>query len=275
MLRLSFTKRQMVALAACAAFGLAADRAQAQAQMPAGPDASIIATEAIAAPVILLATVKKESRVSVERAPGLPTGGRRTLVTADVERVLKAPGPVPPRIHYLVDWVPADGGDGPPRLKKQSFLLFLKPSAQRDDHYSLVSRRGQQPASAEAADLALGFATADVSAPVSGFRPDAVTAVFAWGDSRQFLVRGQGQRQITLEFAPADSSLMATFDDIGLVREPIAAGSLMWFLLQCQLPAALGDSVVRAYATDDLNPAAAYKALRDHLGLCRAAQPGS
>ena len=235
----------------------------------------VIAQESIAAPVILLATVKKESRVPADRAPGLPANGRRTLVSVDVERVLKAPGPVPPRVHYLVDWVPADGGEGPPKLKKQSVLLFLRPSATRDDHYILASRRGQQPGSAEAAALALGYAQQDVSPPVEGFRPQRITGVFAWGETRQFLLRGQDQRQITLDLVPADGTLVATFDDVGLVREEIAPQSLMWVLLQCTLPARLEEAVIRSYTTDGLNPAAAYARLREQLGPCGSAGPAS
>ncbi len=66
-----------------------------------------LARLALDAPVVIDATIRSASRIRPAEATGLAPGHVRFYVTADVGALIRANGPLPARIGYLVD-VPFD-----------------------------------------------------------------------------------------------------------------------------------------------------------------------
>lgn len=221
------------------------------------------------APVIVTAEIVKTDEVKRRDASDLPPGGRRRLVRARITSVIKAPSLTPPQIEYLQDWIPADGGKKPPRLEGARVLVFLAPSKRRDDQYSLIDRRaqtGQEPASERLVRAIL----LDAETPqLRSLRIAGVSAVFDWGDRRQFLVDTTDGRKLSLDTTPEGSAVKVSFDETSGDAKTVQAGSLLWFRLACELPANLPDAIVQDYQTPGLDPQKAFSELKARLGPCR------
>ena len=129
-----------LAIAVCAWSPDAA--AQPVPQAAAAPTYADLVGLAEVAAVVAEVTVKDQVVIPPERAPGVPSGRVRLYLTTQTVRVLKGPGALGGSVNYLAD-VPLDIRGRPPKLRKQTFLIFANPVAANPGQLQLVSPQAQ------------------------------------------------------------------------------------------------------------------------------------
>ncbi len=220
------------------------------------------------APVILRGQIIAAKRLKGDDAADNPPPGLRRLVTLRVSAALKATDLTPQDIKYLVDWVPADGGDEAPPLRGAEVIVFLTPSQTRDDFYSLIERSGQVGATPKT-ETEIRDIMKDMQVPhVSSLSVTGVAGTFDWGDRVQFLLDSADRQRLSLDSRP-DGALTLVFDEAAGDQAEVQPRTLLWYKLACSLAPKLPPAVVRDYATKTFRPAQAYSALLEKLGPCR------
>ncbi len=200
---------------------------------------------ALAAPVIVRATITKAQRLSGKAAPDVAPSRVRFLVTAAVSNVLVAPGGMGGSLQYLWD-APQDSRGRPPAVKGTDVLAFVLPPAP-DGSTRLVSRRGQQPFDTALADTVRAVVTDQRSGKVpvirgvsNGFRADGT--VSGESESQFFLTTADGKpATLVVQNRPGEVRrvLVARGDIIDESAERVRPGTLLWYRLACFLPAQL------------------------------------
>ncbi len=223
--------------------------AAAQAPAPVAPVASDrlagfadTAELALAAPVIVRATIAKASRISGKAAPDVAPGRARLLVTVSVSNVLVAPGTMGATLQYLWD-APLDSRGRPPQAKGMEVLVFLTAPGP-DGATRLVSRRGQQPWDPALADTVRAVVADQRSGTVpvirgvsNGFRADGT--VPGESESQFFLTTADGKpATLVVQNRPGEVRrvLIARGDIIDESAERVKPGTLLWYRLACVLP---------------------------------------
>ena len=147
--------------------GPASAQAAPAASAPARATYADLVALAEASAVVAEVAVKDQAIVPPERAPGLAAGRVRLYLQTQTQRVLKGPSALGESVSYLADVAPGAKGK-PPKLKKQTFLVFANPVAGRPGELQLVAPDAQ---------LALYPPTEDRGRTVSGqlVEPDAAT----------------------------------------------------------------------------------------------------
>lgn len=124
-----------VMLAGCVAGSVQAQDALAPRELPADKALTYVDLVELAAASDLVAIVLVDDQIVVppERAPGLPPGQVRLYIEGLTQSVLSAPRPIGGELVFVVDQ-PLDARGKPPKLKKQTFLVFgdLDPARPRD-----------------------------------------------------------------------------------------------------------------------------------------------
>lgn len=233
------------------------------------PSFADLSTLALAAPVVLRATITKAERLGQRDAAGVAPGLARMLVTASTSAVTAAPNKIPPRITYLTD-VSLDGRGKLPKFVGRDLLLFLRPGAV-SGQYALVSSHAELPWSS-ATDASV---RAILKAERSGTTPTiiGVTSVFrvpgavpGEAESQFFLGTADGKPvSLVVLTRPGEPRRLtiALGDVIDDAAPPIAKDTLLWYRLACflppELPALLGAG---AEVADD------YSFIHADLGPC-------
>lgn len=227
--------------------------APAAAQVPApapGPNDRLTsfadtAELALAAPVILRATITRASRLTGKAAPDVAAGRARLLVTASVSNVLVSPGPMGGTLRYLWD-APLDSRGRTPVVKGLDILTFLD-MPKLDGGTRLISRRAQQPWDSALADTVRAVVAEQRSGDVpiirgvsNGFRADGTIP----GESEsQFFLATADDKPATLvvQNRPGEVRrvLVARGDIIDEAAERVRPGTLLWYRLACFLPVRL------------------------------------
>ncbi len=200
---------------------------------------------ALAAPLIVRATITRASRLSGKAAPDVAPGRARFLVTASVSNVLVAPATTGGTLQYLWD-TPLDSRGRPPVVKGLDILAFLdKPKD--DGSTRLMSRRGQQPWDSALADTVRAVVAEQRSGKVpifrgvsNGFRADGT--VPGESESQFFLTTSDGKpATLVVQNRPGEVRrvLVARGDIIDESAERVRPGTLLWYRLACFLPARL------------------------------------
>lgn len=237
--------------------------------VPAEPYARL-ADMVLRSPVIVRATIIKTERISARNAPGLAAGKARLLVSADVEAALVAPGPVPPRLSWLLD-VPLDAKGRVPQLRGQSVLASLDvpdaegrtrltgPAAQRPWNESVEAR-----VRAIATEARSGTVP-EVTSVTNGFRVEGTLP--GESESQFFLSTRQG-KPLTLVMlerpGQARSITISSGDIIDESASSIKPETLLWYRLACTLPASLPASA----GGKDIALANAWAGIIASLGPC-------
>jgi hypothetical protein len=227
--------------------------APAFAQAPAPPAAADdrlagfadAAELALAAPLIVRATITRASRLSDKAAPDVAAGRARLLVTIAVSNVLVAPGTTGGTLQYLWD-APLDSRGRPPQAKGLDVLAFLAPPG-ADGSTRLVSRRAQQPWDSALAETVRAVVADQRSGKVpnirgvsNGFRADGT--VPGESESQFFLTTADGKpATLVVQNRPGEVRrvLIARGDIIDESAERVRPGTLLWYRLACFLPARL------------------------------------
>ena len=252
--------------------------AQASAQVPAlAPPASDQLTSfadtaelALAAPVIVRATITRASRIGGKSAPDVAAGRGRFLITAAVSNVLVAPGGIGASLQYLWD-APLDSRGRAPQLKGLDVLAFVAVPGSAGST-RLVSRRAQQPYDAVLADAVRAVVADQRSGTVpiirgvaNGFRADGT--VPGESESQFFLTSADGKpATLVVQNRPGEVRrvLVARGDIIDESAQRVRPGTLLWYRLACFLPARLP----AAAGGDDLALAKDWQDALASLGPC-------
>lgn len=223
--------------------------AQSPAPMPAPNDRltgfADTAELALAAPVIVRATITRASRLAGKSAPDVAAGRARLLVTASVSNVLVAPGAMGGTIQYLWD-APLDSRGRPPQAKGLDILAFID-TLKADGSTRLISRRAQQPWDSALADTVRAVVAEQRSGNVpiirgvsNGFRADGT--VPGESESQFFLSTADGKPATLVvqnRTGEVRRVLVARGDIIDESAERVRPGTLLWYRLACFLPARL------------------------------------
>ncbi|KQM66845.1 MULTISPECIES: hypothetical protein [unclassified Sphingomonas] len=233
--------------------------------------------------IVLDATIRSIARIAPDEAPGLAPGHVRFYVTADVGALIRANGPLPARIGYLVD-VPFDPRGRAPNLKRQRVIAFARAVAGRPDQVQLVTPDAQF-AWAPALDQRVRDVVREVIAP------DAPPAITGIGNAFHVpgTLPGEGETQIFLQTTtgapvsllvlrrPGEErrwalSLGDIIDEAGGAPKP---DTLAWYRLTCGLPAELPEPSLQSQEAGNATIAREdFAFVRESLGRCDDGRSG-
>jgi hypothetical protein len=242
-----------------------------------GPPYAQLASLALNGDIVLDATIRSAARIPPAEAVGLAPGHVRFYVTADVGALIRANGPLPARVGYLVD-VPFDPRDRARNLKRQRVIAFARAVAGRPDQVQLLTPDAQFSWT-PTLDQRVRGVVRDVIAP------DAPPAVIGIGNAFHVpgTLPGEGETQIFLKTAngnpvsllilrrPGEEkrwalSLGDIIDEAGGAPQ---RDTLAWYRLACGLPDTLPDTSLQSQ--DEGNATIAredYAFVRQQLGRC-------
>jgi hypothetical protein len=241
-----------------------------------------LADRALAAPVVLTATISQAIRLEPERAAGLPPGHARFYVEADASALIRGPAGMPPRVRYLAD-VPLSTKGKAPKLKKQIMLILARPVPNRPGELQLIARDAQMPLTPELEQRIRAILTEVVRQDA----PPQVTGV-ASAFHVPGAIPGEGETQIFLS-TPSSRPIslnvlrrpgqerqwsVALSEIVDEAAQPPARDTLLWYRLACGLPRELP-----AQAIAELESSAAEAARDDYgyvltqLGRCARTRP--
>ena len=245
------------------------------------PPYADIADLAIAAPMILDATIRSQTQIKGSEAADVAPGLARLYVTADVGALVRGRTGVAPQVGYLVD-VATDSRGHLPRLKKQRVLLFARAVAGATDQVQLIAPDAQlfwTPATdARVRQIVQAVLAADSPPVVTGIG----NAFHVPGS-----LPGEGETQIFLTTAdsrPVSLSILrrpgeqprwavALSEIVDDAAKPPVRDTLLWYRLACALPATLPDASVQSLGPDDAAQARDdYAFVIAQLGACGRAR---
>ncbi|MCP5386212.1 MAG: hypothetical protein H6916_05260 [Novosphingobium sp.] len=229
------------------------------------------------APLVIRAQVRKLVAVDPARAPGLRAGQGRFYVEARTQAVLFGSSGLGEQLRYLVD-LPLDAKGKPPKLRKQTVILFARPVASRPGELQLVARDAQL-AWDSVLEGRLGKVIAELNAPgaiqaISGLR-EAISIggdLAGESDTQLFLATADGEpAAITVSRSPGRAPRWSvSFSElVGDDSSVPARDTLAWYRLACFLPPALPAGVITSSTAPDRARAAAdYRFVLEQLGPC-------
>jgi hypothetical protein len=234
---------------------------------------------ALAAPVAADVRIAEAVQLKKEQASGVRPGFFRFYVEAETVALIRAPGPLPAKVNYIVD-LPATPAGKPPRLAKGAeFLILAAPVADRPGTLRLIAPDAQLPYSPAQAERV----RAVLREAMSASPPPRITGI-----GRAFHVPGslpgESETQIFLQTAdgrPVSLSVLrrpgeaarwsvALSEIVDEAAAPPARGTLLWYRLACALPAALpARSLSEGTSAEDAAAMRAdYRLVLDSLGPC-------
>ncbi len=236
-----------------------------------------LADLALGAPIVADAMIRKASRLSEKKSPGIPTGHARFVVTATVKRLITSNRSLPANLSYLVD-VRLDSRGKPPKLKGSHVFLFLKPSAGRSDQFVLSARNGQIGWSDEADKMIRAILT-EAAEPKNQFQITGIgNAFYAPGtvpgeSETQIFLTTADQRPVSLSILrrPGENSRWSVSlgEIVDELTKPADRNTLLWYRLACFLPAQMPESSLSGSSAADHDAIIAdYAFVLKQLGPC-------
>lgn len=233
---------------------------------------------ALAAPVVAHVRVIRASRLSPREAADVAPGERRFLVEAEVVNLIRAPGPLPAQVAWLVD-LANDARGRPARIARRSeYLLLAAPVPGRPDTLRLIAPDSQ---------LAYDAATVELVRDIlrEAMSPDAPPRITGIGNAFHVAgsLPGESETQIFLATAdgrPISLSILrrpgerprwsvALSEIVDDSAAPPAPETLLWYRLACGLPPTLpADSLGQASAGDAQAIRDDYRIVLRGLGPC-------
>jgi hypothetical protein len=230
-----------------------------------------------ASPVVAEVTVKSQATVAPERAPGLAAGHARLYLETQTQRVLKGPSALGESVHYLAD-VPLDAKGKPPKLKKQTFLVFARPVAGRPGELQLVAPDAQLPLGPET-EARVRSVIGQLVAPGAPPRITGVHDVISVAGN----LAGESETQMfvdTATGAPASLTVVrrpnmeptwgvSWSEIVDQAAKPPERDTIAWYRLACSLPRSLpGNAYLQSDAAGRSRAEADYRFILDRLGPC-------
>lgn len=244
---------------------------------PPPPSYADLADLADGAPLVIRAQPRKIVAVEPVRAPGVRAGWGRFYIEAKTEALIAGTAPLGGALAYLVD-LPLDAKGKPPKLRKQTVILFARPVASRPGELQLVARDAQL-AWDPVLEGRLGKVIAELNAPgaiqaISGLR-EAISIggdLAGESDTQLFLATADGEpAAITVSRSPGRAPRWSvSFSElVGDDSSVPARDTLAWYRLACFLPPVLPSGVITSTAAPDRARAAAdYRFVLEQLGTC-------
>jgi hypothetical protein len=233
---------------------------------------------ALAAPVIAQVRIAEAEALKDEQAAGVPPGLARFYVAADMVSLIRASGPLPARVAYLID-LPRDARGKAPKLRKGTdFLILAAPVPGRPSELRLVAPDAQIPFTAAEAER-LRAIVREAAAPAPPPRISGIGKAFHVPGA----IPGESETQIFLQTAdgrPVSLSVLrrpgqtpqwavALSEIVDESAAPPAPGTLLWYRLACTLPPRLpAQSLGEADADGAAAIQADYRLVLDRLGPC-------
>jgi hypothetical protein len=227
--------------------------------------------------IVAEVTVKDQALVEAERAPGLAPGRARLYLETQTQRVLKGPNALGESVDYLAD-VPLDAKGKPPKLRKQTFIVFANPVASQPGELQLVAPDAQLPLDpaleGRVRNVVAQLASAGATQRVSGVRDVISVAGNLAGESEtQMFVETAGGAPVSLTVIRRpnmDPTWGVSWSEIvDQAAKPPAPDTIPWYRLACFLPRKLPD---RAFLQSDAagreRAEADYQFILDQLGPC-------
>lgn len=263
-----------------AALALAGTPSVAQVANPLAADAVTYADlvdVAEPAPLVIRATIRKQTALKPERAGNVAPGHARLYVEARTVSLISGQVPIGENLNYLVD-VPLTAKGKVPKLRKQDVLLFAKTVPGKPSQIQLVDTRAQFLWSDGLEQRVRPILTETLAAD----KPPVVTGIRDALSIAGNLV-GESETQIflnTADGAPASLTVLrrpgqapawgvSWTEIVDQAAKPIRPGTLEWYRLACSLPASLPAEVnlqqgtqARARAAQD------YRFVMAQLGAC-------
>jgi hypothetical protein len=241
------------------------------------PSYAMLADLALAAPAVVVVTVRDTVRLKDADAAGVAPGAVRFYIEGDVNALLSGKGGIPASVSWLAD-VPAPSANRIPKLKKARLILLARPIAGKPGTLQLVAKDAQFNWSQDLEARIRGILT-EANAES---RPPIITGVghaFHVAGS----IPGEGETQIFLKTAdnrPVSLSILRRPGEdprwsvaLGEMVDDSAAAppkdTLLWYRLACALPRSLpADSVSDQGADDATQARADYQLVLKGLGPC-------
>lgn len=275
------TAVSVAAISPC--FGPASGHAQTPESAPARalsepvPDYSEFARLALAAPVVIDATIRSAERIKGEQAVGLAAGIARLYVTADVTALVRGPAGMAPRLRWLVD-MPLDAKGRAPKLKKVRVLAFARALAGRPTDVQLVYPDGQRPWTPGTDALVRRILTDSLDPAAPPVVTGVTNAFFVPGalpgeGETQIFLRTADSRPISIsvqrDAAGARTWTVALSEVVDAAVPPPPRDSLLWYRLACALPAELpAEAAVDDDAANVTRAREDYAYVTQALGRC-------
>lgn len=263
----------------CATMNLATAQADSPpiAAAPAEIGYPDLADLADGAPLVVRAQVRKLSALKPERASSVRAGWGRYYVEARTEALITGAVPIGEALRYLVD-LPLDAKGKPPKLKKQSVVLFARSVPARPGELQLIAPDAQIIWT-QALDQRLRWLLSELLEPRA---PQKVTGVreaihvsgnlAGEGETQVFLTTANGEpAALTVNRSPGQLQRWSvSFSEVvGAPGGTPRRNTLAWYRLACFLPPALpaGANISETPASRTL-AAADYRFVVSQLGDC-------
>ena len=230
-----------------------------------------------AAPLVIRATVKRQTALKPERSGNVAPGMARLYVEADTVALISGSVPIGGTLKYLVD-VPLDAKGKVPKLKNSDVILFAQSVPGRPSQIQLVDTSAQFLWN-EALEQRLRPILTDVLSPD---KPAVVTGVRSVLSVPGNLV-GESETQLffeTADNAPVSATVLrrpgqppewgvSWTEIVDQSASPVRPGTLNWYRLACSIPKTLPpganlsqDGRSQAQAARD------YQFVIEQLGTC-------
>jgi len=282
----------LAGLLAVLAWGLAptARAADAAAPPPGEPvimpgalpaDFAHIAPVYLEAPLVAVVTIEKAAKAGRAERKALPTDIARHVLSARIDAVIKASGPVASPLSFAVD-LPRALPKPYSVLKGQTWLVFLRPPVQFDGRHNLIIGNAFMTASDSAQRLTRAIAADAAQAALAGYKVGRLTDYYVSDDFAPYSSR----YQIFLGLRPDNAAMIelrahdsdASRDEVRVqVGDTVAEGTLVKrgtvdsLILACGLPGT-DDARLQSLAKFDFDAARrAYSRLLATLGPCPTA----
>ena len=231
-----------------------------------------------AAAVVAEVTVKDQATVPPERAPGLAAGRARLYLETQTQRVLKGPNALGESVKYLAD-VPLDAKGKPPKLRKQTFLVFANPVPGRPGELQLVTPDAQltgDAATEERVRTVISQLVAPGTPPrITGVRDVISVAGNLAGESEtQMFVDTVGGAPVSLSVIRRPNMQptwgVSWSEIVDQAAKPPERDTIAWYRLACFLPRKLSnEAFLQSDAAGRQRAEADYQFILDQLGPCR------
>jgi hypothetical protein len=254
--------------------GAAAQTVATPAQAPTYAD---LVTLAEPAAIVAEVTVKDQATVPPERAPGLAPGRVRLYLQTQTQRAIKSPGALGESLTYLAD-VPLNAKGKPPKLKKQTFVVFANPVAGHPGELQLVKPDAQLPDDPALANR-VHAVVEQLIAPDAPPRITGVRDVISVAGN----LAGESETQMSIETvggAPGSLTVIRRPNEaptwgvswteiVDQSAKPPAPQTIAWYRLACFLPRQLQpNDFLQADASGRQRARADYQFILDSLGPC-------
>lgn len=229
-----------------------------------------------ASQVVARATVRRQTRLKPEQAPGVAPGFARLYIEADTSALLVGPE-IGESLRFLAD-VPLDAKGKVPRLIKSQVLLFGTTVPDRPGELQLMGTDTMFPWSAELEARVRTILTAllapDAPPKITGVREALHVPgnLLGEGETQFFLSTDSGKPvSISVLRRPGEPPRWGvSFSEIvDQSATPPAPETLAWYRLACALPRSLPERAgISATAADNRLAAQDYQTVLDGLGPC-------